>query len=219
MTANAAAKPEAATAAPAKKPAAPSAKPGDPDERDRSMVEQAIEQALEGVRVELEAVADAEMEAAAKAADDQAEPKTVSSAGAPESDPSAGKTPSAKTAAPRPDPKGTATAEDEVIMAGAPPPMDAIAPPTETSGQDPAGNAPQGEGKPLGQILARMTPPASLEDISRAVDASGGRTMDEIVEGIMRPIIRDWLADNLPGMAERIVREEIERVSRRRDGS
>jgi cell pole-organizing protein PopZ len=31
---------------------------------------------------------------------------------------------------------------------------------------------------------------------------------------MMRPMIKTWLDDNLPGVVERLVRAEIERVSR-----
>ena len=60
-----------------------------------------------------------------------------------------------------------------------------------------------------------MRPPASVEDLGRAMSASGGRTLDDMVEAIVRPAVREWLANNLSTLAERIVREEIERVSRR----
>jgi cell pole-organizing protein PopZ len=31
---------------------------------------------------------------------------------------------------------------------------------------------------------------------------------------MLRPMHQDWLDDNLPGLVERLVREEIERVAR-----
>ena len=42
------------------------------------------------------------------------------------------------------------------------------------------------------------------------------RPVDQIVEDMLRPMLRAWLDDNLPRMVERLVREEIERVSRGR---
>jgi cell pole-organizing protein PopZ len=44
------------------------------------------------------------------------------------------------------------------------------------------------------------------------------RTLDEMVAEMLRPMLKAWLDDNLPGMVERIVRDEIERVSRGRAG-
>jgi len=42
------------------------------------------------------------------------------------------------------------------------------------------------------------------------------RTLEDLVTDMMRPMLRDWLDDNLPPLVERLVREEIERVSRGR---
>lgn len=48
-----------------------------------------------------------------------------------------------------------------------------------------------------------------------AVMASGAqRNFDEIAEDLLRPMLQNWLDDNLPTLVERLVREEIERVSR-----
>jgi cell pole-organizing protein PopZ len=43
-----------------------------------------------------------------------------------------------------------------------------------------------------------------------------GRTVEELVSELIRPMLKTWLDDNLPGLVERLVRAEIERVSRRR---
>lgn len=42
------------------------------------------------------------------------------------------------------------------------------------------------------------------------------RTLEDIVKEMMRPMLKSWLDDNLPPLVERLVREEIERVSRGR---
>lgn len=38
--------------------------------------------------------------------------------------------------------------------------------------------------------------------------------MDELVRDLLRPMLREWLDDNLPGIVEKLVRAEIERVAR-----
>ncbi len=43
----------------------------------------------------------------------------------------------------------------------------------------------------------------------------GDVTLEQIVYEIVRPMIREWLDDNLPTMVERMVKREIERVVRR----
>ena len=41
-----------------------------------------------------------------------------------------------------------------------------------------------------------------------------GPTVEEIVRTELRPLLTHWLDKNLPGMVERLVREEIQRVSK-----
>jgi hypothetical protein len=41
---------------------------------------------------------------------------------------------------------------------------------------------------------------------------AGDRTLEEIVRDTLRPLMRVWLDQNLPGLVERLVREEIARV-------
>ena len=41
---------------------------------------------------------------------------------------------------------------------------------------------------------------------------SGGPTLEEIVRAELRPLLKDWLNNNLPPVVERLVRAEIERV-------
>ncbi|PSH57878.1 DUF2497 domain-containing protein [Phyllobacterium endophyticum] len=55
---------------------------------------------------------------------------------------------------------------------------------------------------------------ASFEDLSFAVRSEQRRSFDEIAQEIMRPLLQEWLDNNLPTLVERLVREEIERVAR-----
>jgi len=55
---------------------------------------------------------------------------------------------------------------------------------------------------------------AAFEELSEAFSASRKRSYDEIAEEIMRPMLQEWLDNNLPLLVERLVREEIERVAR-----
>jgi uncharacterized protein len=55
---------------------------------------------------------------------------------------------------------------------------------------------------------------AAFEDLSFAVRNEPRHSFDEIAQEIMRPLLQDWLDNNLPGLVERLVREEIERVVR-----
>ena len=55
---------------------------------------------------------------------------------------------------------------------------------------------------------------SAFEDLSFAVRNEQRRSFDEIAQDIMRPLLQDWLDNNLPSLVERLVREEIERVAR-----
>ncbi|MFB2552132.1 DUF2497 domain-containing protein [Ensifer soli] len=60
-----------------------------------------------------------------------------------------------------------------------------------------------------GQQVAR-----SFDALAHAVDHGPRRSFDEIAEDMLRPMLQEWLDDNLPTLVERLVREEIERVAR-----
>ena len=54
----------------------------------------------------------------------------------------------------------------------------------------------------------------SFEELALAIDGAERRSLGEIAEDMLRPMLREWLDDNLPTLVERLVREEIERVAR-----
>lgn len=56
----------------------------------------------------------------------------------------------------------------------------------------------------------------AFNQLARTMLSRSGRTVDELVEDMVRPMLQSWLDDNLPPLVERLVREEIERVSRGR---
>lgn len=54
----------------------------------------------------------------------------------------------------------------------------------------------------------------SFDDLVSAMNLSQQRSLDEVAEDLLRPMLQEWLDDNLPTLVERLVREEIERVAR-----
>ncbi|MEN2980090.1 DUF2497 domain-containing protein [Tistrella bauzanensis] len=52
-------------------------------------------------------------------------------------------------------------------------------------------------------------------DQRRPEAAFGGRTLEDLVADILRPLLKDWLDHNLPPMVEQLVREEIQRLVER----
>lgn len=55
---------------------------------------------------------------------------------------------------------------------------------------------------------------ASFGELTDAFAASRRKSFDEIAEEMLRPMLQDWLDNNLPTLVERLVREEIERIAR-----
>lgn len=55
---------------------------------------------------------------------------------------------------------------------------------------------------------------ASFGELSDAFAARSKKSLDEMAEEMLRPMLQDWLDNNLPTLVERLVREEIERVAR-----
>ena len=57
---------------------------------------------------------------------------------------------------------------------------------------------------------------SAFNTLAQTVLVQNGRTLEDLVREMLRPMLKTWLDDNLPGMVERLVRAEIERVSRGR---
>jgi len=57
---------------------------------------------------------------------------------------------------------------------------------------------------------------SAFNSLAQTVLVQNGRTLEDLVREMLRPMLKAWLDDNLPGMVERLVRAEIERVSRGR---
>jgi cell pole-organizing protein PopZ len=66
-------------------------------------------------------------------------------------------------------------------------------------------------------LLAASTSAAvdsAFNSLAQNVLVQNSRTLDDMVREMLRPMLKAWLDDNLPNMVERMVRAEIERVSR-----
>jgi cell pole-organizing protein PopZ len=55
---------------------------------------------------------------------------------------------------------------------------------------------------------------AAFGELSEVFASRGRKSFDEMAEDMLRPMLQDWLDNNLPLLVERLVREEIERVAR-----
>jgi uncharacterized protein len=52
--------------------------------------------------------------------------------------------------------------------------------------------------------------------LAHTILAQNARTLEDLVTEMLKPMLKNWLDDNLPNLVERLVKEEIERVSRGR---
>jgi uncharacterized protein len=109
------------------------------------------------------------------------------------------------------------------IAAPAPAPRAVPPAPLEEDFLPPGTVTPAGAAPPSGTILmapetaqAAATSVGSLVRTLAAERATqvygGGPTIEDMVRGELRPLLKQWLDENLPGMVERLVRAEIERV-------
>ena len=57
---------------------------------------------------------------------------------------------------------------------------------------------------------------SAFNALAQTVLSNNARTLEDLVKEMLRPLLKAWLDDNLPNMVEKIVRAEIERVSRGR---
>jgi uncharacterized protein len=55
--------------------------------------------------------------------------------------------------------------------------------------------------------------------LAQAVLVENGRTLQDLVREMLRPMLKAWLDDNLPTLVERLVLAEIEQMSGRKPRS
>jgi cell pole-organizing protein PopZ len=58
---------------------------------------------------------------------------------------------------------------------------------------------------------------SAFNSLAHTVLVQNARTLEDLVREMLKPMLKAWLDDNLPKMVERLVRAEIERVSRGRE--
>ena len=117
---------------------------------------------------------------------------------------------------------------DEMALPDPPPPSFKTVDPTDdlefaeaaakAAPRQPVFEPPAAEPAPQ-QILSRSTVSAvesAFNSLAHTVLSNNARTLEDLVKEMLRPMLKSWLDDNLPGLVERIVKAEIERVSRGR---
>lgn len=102
----------------------------------------------------------------------------------------------------------------------APPPVQEIVPPVV---EPPVPSQPLLSEQILGVAASSLSSLANTIEIERLSSepqgmtalGNGGRTLEDMVIELMRPMLKQWLDQNLPSTVERLVQKEIERISKR----
>jgi len=107
----------------------------------------------------------------------------------------------------------------------APAPQAAVRPATETHAAAPRPQearpqaAPRPQATPERPLLSTDSNASvahSFNTLTHTILAQNARTLEDLVGEMLRPMLREWLDSHLPGIVERQVRQEIERISRQR---
>ncbi|MBB3809002.1 DUF2497 domain-containing protein [Pseudochelatococcus contaminans] len=68
--------------------------------------------------------------------------------------------------------------------------------------------------EPLLSSAADASAASAFSALSSVVLNRAPRTVDDLVQEMLRPLLKSWLDENLPPLVERLVKAEIERISR-----
>jgi cell pole-organizing protein PopZ len=94
------------------------------------------------------------------------------------------------------------------------------APPSEPPRMAEEPRRPEPPPAPIDRSLLSSSTSAAVDSafnaLAQTVLVQNARTLEDLVREMLRPMLKSWLDDNLPGMVERLVRAEIERVARGR---
>ena len=89
-------------------------------------------------------------------------------------------------------------------------------PRVEKQGSVPEAAVPAASGRGLLSGAAASAVDSAFNELAHTVQVRNGRTLEDFIGELLRPMLKTWLDENLPAMVERLVRAEIERVSRGR---
>jgi cell pole-organizing protein PopZ len=116
------------------------------------------------------------------------------------------------------EPEPEAQPEPEAEIAAEPQPEPALAPPPPQPPTVEATPVPPPV-LPSEKILSDSTGAAvgaAFGELNSLLLDRESRTVEDLIRDMLQPMLKTWLDDNLPTLVEKIVREEIERVSRGR---
>lgn len=104
----------------------------------------------------------------------------------------------------------------DVYSPPAPEPVAAYQPPPAPA-YEPPPLAPVASGESLVSDPAASAAAAAFDKLSSSLlMPNEGRTLEDVVRELLRPLLKQWLDDNLPGIVQTAVQEEVERIARSR---
>ncbi len=97
----------------------------------------------------------------------------------------------------------------------------------ETDTEEPAPAAAAAEAGDLVSAVTAASATATFGELAKALDREpqttgnialgSGNTLEDLVKEMARPMLKDWLDQNLPTLVEHLVRKEIQRMVSRAD--
>lgn len=117
---------------------------------------------------------------------------------------------------PEPEPEPVRPVKAEVPPQRPAPVFTAPAPPPRPEPAPAAAPEAEVEERPLLSDATGGFVANAFNDLALTVLNRNARTLEDLVQEMLRPMLKSWLDQNLPTMVERLVRAEIERVTRGR---
>jgi cell pole-organizing protein PopZ len=95
-----------------------------------------------------------------------------------------------------------------------PAPAEPVAPPVEAFAQPIEAAAQPIDEEPFVSPETDAAVTASFNALSASVAMQSSEMIESLTRDMLRPMLKNWLDDNLPSLVERLVRAEIQRVAR-----
>jgi cell pole-organizing protein PopZ len=120
-------------------------------------------------------------------------------------------------AAPDPSASGfrTIDGQSDIVFEDSPPP-EHFSEPVAAVHDSPRLQFPERGQRSLMSSATSAAVDSAFNSLAHTVLVQNARTLEDLVKEMLQPLLKSWLDDNLPGLVERLVRAEIERVSRGR---
>jgi cell pole-organizing protein PopZ len=88
--------------------------------------------------------------------------------------------------------------------------------PMAASSEEESSHRPQGDDRHLLSAQSDQAVHGAFSALAHTILAQNARTLEDLVAEMLQPMLKTWLDENLPSLVERLVQEEIQRVSRGR---